>query len=446
MAIEIDLPLTPAPAADAAAADFAAELTDVGNERFLRAVLQQPARYHHLSSGCLIDWPDDADVVEPDITADSLLLRAVHLAFMAHLPLSLAPDLLWYAVVHEVAVHIRLNSGTYAAMFTDTPGYRQTVVIRDDAAGLDWERSIGLVQAPLRERIGAETAELFLPAFSTTGPTDAAAVLVALMDVVSPYYAFRWRSMCGIPRIRLEGTAEDWQLLADRVRGLAGRFAGLRAWFDGLLPVVDTIAATAAGREVDEEFWRSLYKYESRSGGASITGWISAFFAHRYTGDGPVPKEASGPGRTANDEVPSHVSQVPFHWETPAGTLGMAFLAGVLSIEREEEGGWIRPRLGTAVAEPAPPPALPGRLPDPWTPAVLHQLFPGAEIEPLDSVGAVLYRRELLEVDNAFLFNDVAVVRALDGDWYVGDLVSDRDNIVCWGNFGPDLPTALAAI
>ncbi|MGW8970146.1 DUF4419 domain-containing protein [Streptomyces platensis] len=94
---------------------------------------------------------------------------------------------------------------------------------------------------------------------------------------------------------------------------------------------------------------RSLYKWESASGGDRVTGWITAFFAHRYTDDGALPRQSFGPGATADEDVPSHVSRVPFRWETLGGTFEMAFLGGVLGIDRD--GEWIRPRLGHAVVE-----------------------------------------------------------------------------------------------
>lgn len=353
MAVEMDLPL--GESADAGlgadsetrAARLAAELTELGNERFLRAALPGTARFHHRSTDRLIGWPSASR--EADEPASSLLLRAIHLCFTAHLPLSLSPDLLWYAVVHETAVHIRLNSPAYEGLFTETPGQQQLICVRDDLAALDWGRSIHLVQQPLRARIGDDVADLFQPTFSTTTTDDATAALVALMDVVSPYYRFQWVSLCGIPRIRLEGSGRDWRLLAARVRELEGWFEGLRPWFKSLHPVLDTICATASGWGADPDFWRSLYKWESASGGDRVTGWITTFFAHRYTEEGPVPKRSFGPGTTVEEDFPSHLSRVPFRWETPSGTVPMAFLGGVLGITRD--GEWIRPRLGHAVVE-----------------------------------------------------------------------------------------------
>src|SRR6478609_4234406 len=212
MAVELTLPL----ADDPAAAARAAELRELDNGAFLWAAVREPHAVHHRTTDRLLGHPDAPD----DDSAASLLLRALHLCFDAHLPLSLSPDLLWYAVVHEVATHVRLNADSYAGVFTDTPGEKRTITVRDDAllGGADWQRSLHLVRGPLRARIGDEVADLFQPAFSTTTPVEASAVLIALMDVVSPYYDFRWVTLCGIPRVRLEGTAQDWRLLVSRVR------------------------------------------------------------------------------------------------------------------------------------------------------------------------------------------------------------------------------------
>ncbi|MFD5463309.1 DUF4419 domain-containing protein [Kitasatospora sp. NPDC127059] len=351
---------------------FAGEPVDLGNERFLRAVVGGEFAVHHRSVAAMVERPRptppefaEPESVEPEPTC-SLLLRAAHAAFAEHLPLSLSPDVLWYAVVHEVAVHVRMYPPRYRALFGAADRSR-ALVVRDDtlagpdgtSPGADWARSVRLVREPLAAVLGEELVELFRPSFSTTAPDDVSSVLVALMDVVSPYYDFRWETRCGIPRVRLEGTAEDWALLAARVAALAERFDWLAPWFAGLRPVLAEIAATAAGGPVDEGFWRSLYKWESVSGGPLVTGWLTAFFAHTQSPDGPRLRqtfdwrEAAGTSyhrdAFAVNDFPSHLSTVPFVWDRLGVERSMIFVGGVLGIERD--GEFLRPRLGHAVLE-----------------------------------------------------------------------------------------------
>ncbi|GAA4841883.1 DUF4419 domain-containing protein [Kitasatospora terrestris] len=436
MAIEIDLPLAP----DAGADRLAAELTEVGNERFLRAVLHDPVALHHRSTDRLVGRPHTPTAPE---SGGSLLLRALHTAFAAHLPLSLSPDLLWYAIVHEVAVHVRLNPDAYAGLFGATADGKQTVRVHDDHAMFDWQRSIHLVREPLAAAVGAEAVELFRPAFSTTTPTESAAALVALMDVVSPYVRFEWITMCGIPRIRLEGTADDWALLASRTRELAGWFDGLRLWFKGLRPVLDTVAATAAGADVNQDFWRSIYKHESQSGGDFVTGWINAFLAHRYPGDGPVAKREFGAGRVSESEFPSHVSRVPFEWHFPGLTLEMAFLGGVLGIERD--GEWLRPRLGQAVAELLPRTGpLDPRLPERWQLADIRRVTgqPGARI--VDTVTRIRHEGGWAEATVVIgADRGLLLLGTADGRWHVGEPGTEPGVAhALWSE--ADLPSALS--
>nr|WP_223241601.1 DUF4419 domain-containing protein [Streptomyces sp. CBMA123] len=435
----------------------------VGNDGFLAAVVGGSFSVHHRSTGTLLAAPKEyePELAEPEPTW-SLLLRAAHIAFAEHLPLSLSPDVLWYAVVHEVAVHVRLNAEKYEGLFSATPGEKRTIQVRDDSlldADPDWARSIRLVREPLAKEIGPELVELFQPSFSTTTPDDVSSVLVALMDVVSPYYEFRWISMCGIPRIRLEGTAEDWALLARRAGELAEWFEPLGPWFAGLRPVLAEIAATAAGGPVDEGFWRSLYKWESESGGDFVSGWITAFFAHTLTEAGPEPRTSfqwrDGRVRFTENAFPSHVSKVPFVWERLGVERSMAFVGGVLGIERD--GVYVRPRLGNAVLEVRREPVDPAaaqaalaaaQLPEGWTIERVREVSGSqwARLVRTDGISVKDVRGEPLGGAVAFIrFSFFCLVRcADDDDWHLG--LQTSDGVVhLEGSCGPDLAGALAS-
>jgi hypothetical protein len=44
---------------------------------------------------------------------------------------------------------------------------------------------------------------------------------VALLDCFQPYFEYRMVCICGIPEITLEGMADDWRRLRDKVEALA---------------------------------------------------------------------------------------------------------------------------------------------------------------------------------------------------------------------------------
>jgi len=341
----------------------------VSNEAFLNGVLGSPRRFHYSSRSKLhvVNMPmrdyrgETRNGAAYEVATVSLAVQAVHQAFAAHVPLNLRPDTLWYFIVHEVAEYVRQHADESAGLFTETPGQKQQIVVDDDSlhydAPSDWMRSINLVRTPLREKITDRTMELFLPRFTTSTIEDETALLVALMDVVSPYYGFEWRTDCGIPQIRLEGEACDWQTLYSRTDQLAREFSGLSSYFADLLPVLQAIAETASGITPREEFWRSVYKLGGGSGGPYVNGWITAFFAHVLTRKGLQLREqfdwaglSKEPfGGFTTDQFPSHISKVPFVWEYHGTPHDMAFAAGVTGVDYDET--FLSPRLGFAVTE-----------------------------------------------------------------------------------------------
>ena len=334
------------------------------NQEFLGAILGGRGRFHYASRDklCVVSAPlggwrgaGARNAAAYQVATVSLGIQAIHQAFAAHVPLSLTPDFLWYLIVHEVAEYVRQNPRAHADIFTDTPESKQVVVVRDDGLSRgepsDWRRSVNLVRDPLRARISDYSMELFLPQFSTTTDEAQTALLIALMDVVSPFYQFEWHSLCGIPQIRLEGDAADWRSLHFRAEQLAREFGGLSGYFADLLPVLETIAETASAMAPDEEFWRSIYKHDDNSGGPFVTGWITAFFAYIQTQDGPKFKGQSGSrdpfdwhaltfsgwGGYLTNQFPSHVSTVPFVWDCTGTRYDMTFAAGVTGVDFDDD-------------------------------------------------------------------------------------------------------------
>ena len=367
MTVVIDTPVRPSRGfgGRSSATEEPAKVELSSNQDFLGAVLGRPQRFHYSSRNGLYvvkqsNGYNDRNAAAYDVATVSLGVQAIHQGYAAHVPLALRPETLWYFIVHEVAEFIRQNADKYAHLFTDKPGEKQKIVVRDDSlrydAPSDWMRSINLVRDPLAARITYRTMGLFLPHFTTSTIESDTALLVTLMDVVSPYYKFEWQTRCGVPQIRLEGEAQDWTNLYDHAAELATAFPGLAGYFKDLLPVLRTIAETAAGTTPDEDFWRAIYKHDDGSGGPYVTGWITAFFAYVQTERVAKLKEQfdwrsqmNGWGGFKTNEFPSHISRVNFVWDYYGDRYNMAFAAGVTGVDYDD--AFLSPRLGFAVVE-----------------------------------------------------------------------------------------------
>ena len=289
----------------------------------------------------------------------SLFVQALHSSFAEHVPFTFSPEMAWYLIAHEVAVHISLNQDLYRGAFTSSAD-EEMIEVRDDSLVYgepnNWARSINKVRDPMKEKVPQRTIELMLPAFSSASLETETSLLVLFLNVLSHYYQLRWQTLCGIPSVNLTGTPEDWRKVVSHAELASSEFDRLSPYFSDLLPVLGEISQTASGEEPDPEFWESIYKYKNESGGPYVSGWIASFLAHYSTPEGFVPREefdwrrmAKGWGGLTTNVFPSHVTLAPFTWNYYDQELPMAFAAGVFGVDYED--GSLSPKLGFGVLE-----------------------------------------------------------------------------------------------
>src|SRR6185295_5028976 len=150
------------------------------------------------------------------------LAAAVHLAFSGHRPIVFTPDILWLTIVQGVAQHVALDPEKWRSLLVPHAGtatIRVTVDDRDYATREDlWDQLTEVFRDQLQKT--SLVSDRLTADFSTTGPIERVAQSVVLMDVMAPFYSYEVACICGIPEIRLAGTAEDWELLSRKVEGL----------------------------------------------------------------------------------------------------------------------------------------------------------------------------------------------------------------------------------
>lgn len=248
------------------------------------------------------------------------VVAALHMAFMDHRPVCLSPDMIWLMICQAVANHVNAHAEQLRPRFVQHPGKLLLEVRRDDlvkgSPENPWPEVFTALSKRILEHIGP-TIHLFLPAFSTTGPVERSACEVVLLDAMQTYFSYKLTTVCGIPAMTLEGTAEDWTMLADRVEAFAE--FDLDQWVDILRPILLQFVDAAQG-EIDRSFWQSIYNFHSGSGGSEVTGWITSFFPY-------LPDEESGRATRLNRSLfgpygsgglvglPSGLAKAPFEWD-----------------------------------------------------------------------------------------------------------------------------------
>lgn len=241
-------------------------------------------------------------------------LRYLDICWKCHQGVVLTPDIVWFTIMSEVAASVVKNPEDFRSLFTTSPDKK---VIQSPLSPFDPNFCQSFVDI-LHTMVPLNT-DIFVPSFSTTTIESAIAIASVFLETISPYYSMR--GGCGIPRVRLEGTREDWQLIVDNLTLFLEAVDTVNGkWIRAYLERVIARCKTLVDPPTDPEFWRQMYFYKDvcMSGtvipDVSPSGWFLEFFTR---------------GAVFAQDFPSHVSVVPF--TMPGTDRDFALCAGVLS-------------------------------------------------------------------------------------------------------------------
>jgi hypothetical protein len=290
--------------------------------------------------------------------------QAAHLAWSSHYPLMLSPDCLWLLIAQGFAHHVAENSAKLRPVLVRHEGRKELAEAFADLSPASFQAAIERFSAQVRGEIDPVLHETLLCDFSTTVPAARTASEIALMDTFSSYFDYLGYAICGIPRIRLTGTVEDWRRIRARVEVLSSY--GLEWWVSHLRPILDEFVLAAEGQP-HREFWRNMYmmrKHKTISTGGClgretpvvlerVTGWVTALFP--WLGDDKrfrnnLDSEES-PGNDAIlglsfEAFPGGVSKVPLEVSKQKFDL----IGGFLSVRQDPRDLIVSPLIGWCVA------------------------------------------------------------------------------------------------
>lgn len=193
-------------------------------------------------------------------------------AYNTHHGVVISPTVIWYTVLAEIAGHIKENAEHYRPLFTDSPGKKDITVHGWAEDGIDPREFVG----QLRDVVPMGV-DLFLPEFSTATESYDIAAAAAFCDAVSPYYNYMMLA-CGISRVRVDGTVQDWDNLLGHLDAVAARLDKSLSWYATIRPHIEKMRAAAAGEE-DVAFWKRIYTEKRCGSGSQVTvsGWFADF-------------------------------------------------------------------------------------------------------------------------------------------------------------------------
>jgi hypothetical protein len=305
------------------------------------------------------------------------VIEAVHCAFSRHYPLTLSPDAIWLVIAQGFSHHINENAERFRQRFVRHEGRELLTAQLPDLTLDSFENAIADLSGQIRDATDAVLHETLLCDFTTTTPRIRTASEIVLMDTYRSYFEYGIDCVCGIPRINVTGTVEDWQRIRQRLEVLETYELGW--WIARLRPIVDEFVRTVKGAP-DREFWQAIYKPRDTYGATTVTGWIADLFP--YLDDGPKrqrnhvfdhqrerwsvavengvetdhltfdPEADKGPPL---ESFPSGLSSVPVTLSFPDGSRReVDLVAGYFAVEQNPADLSLSPVIMWAVTEPAP--------------------------------------------------------------------------------------------
>ncbi len=302
-----------------------------------------------------------SDSISPFVrgTSDkSSFFDVVTLAFANHYSLEINPDDIWLMILDGFRLHVKSNREALKDKFV-APGTDTVIVFEDnslttESTHREWFWTLANLFEVLQSKLPEETGLPLKTKFSTTSPVDYNISSAMVMAVAAEYYEYVVSSLCGIPKIKINGKKEDWILLKDSFNRLASRL-DMDWWAVGLNPVLDEFINVFDGK-INMEHWRGIYKryIPEFCGNVTFNGWISRFFP--YTGIGEsldVYRRHSPDWNEQLDaqNVPRGVTSIRVEWNYLGEVNPLKLYTGFIGIQVDTTTNMLKAARGYALFE-----------------------------------------------------------------------------------------------
>ena len=234
-------------------------------------------------------------------------LTYLHTCWSSHVGVVVTPDMVWFTLLCQVAKIIRGDAERFRPLFSSEGGKQSITVPTNSVVRIP----LDTLAEQIAMRLPSQSGSSFYPAFSQSSTFAREAALAAFADAMSPYYQYS-TMLCGISKVRLGGTTDDWRLLQRSWSEIAVLLLDLSTdaeaeWLVkvGILVGGITVealvlddkkdeAATLIAEndrlsrclrrgtwdsEVSRPFWRSMFRIDScGSGHEVVRGWFTDLF------------------------------------------------------------------------------------------------------------------------------------------------------------------------
>lgn len=300
-----------------------------------------------------------SDSISPFVKGSSespSFFDVVALAYAKHYALEINPDDIWLMILDGIRLHVKSNRKKMKDRFI-APGTDSSIAVLDnsltpESTHKEWFWTIANLFDSLQAKLPAETGIPLKTKFSTTSPVDYNISRTMTMAVASQYYSYSVYTLCGIPKIKVNGTKDDWMLLKDSFNRLAEQL-DMKWWANALNPVLDEFVNTFDGK-INLKHWKNIYKRfkPEGCGNPRFNGWISRFLP--YTKDDRSDEEKYVKHTNWAEQldfynIPKGITFVDVQWNYLGEKIPLKLYTGFVGIQVDTTANYLKAARGYAL-------------------------------------------------------------------------------------------------
>ena len=299
-----------------------------------------------------------SDSISPFVKGHSqkpTFIDLVALAYAKHYDMEISPDDIWLLILDGFRLHVKSNSDALKDRFVgpdvDTHIKVQADWLTQESTHEEWFGVISDFFDKLQEKLPAETGAPLRTKFSTTSPVDYNISRSMVMAIASEYYTYSAYTLCGIPKIKINGTKEDWSLLRDSFNKLATRL-DMEWWSQQLNPILDEFVKVFDGQS-SIAFWKGIYKlYDPEGcGNPEFNGWFSKFYPYLmgFSDKMEFKKRTDWESDVDFEELPNVVTSVDVEWKYLGQDIPLKLYTGFIGIQVDTASKMLKAARGYAL-------------------------------------------------------------------------------------------------
>ena len=292
------------------------------------------------------------------------LIYGLAFAYNNHFPINVSPDMIWILILQGYSRFMDKYSELVREKYVNFEG-KKTIFLYlfgktiDMATEEDWSRLLYECTEKISDFIGKEAILNLQSDFSTTNEATLLVSQTSIMSAMKNYFVYKGIcGSCGISKIILEGTLEDWEKIKTKLNYLSK--IGLNWWTKHLIPIIDNIIKTKKYYQknmiLNDElihFWKNMIKIKDKYDvyvPDVFNGWIIKFFPN-YNED--LPKLYD---ELKEEDIPDQIISCPLEI-LEVGKDGFKtnykcdIASGFFGIIQDEKSLAVKPVIGYAIVE-----------------------------------------------------------------------------------------------